>query len=77
MTKSITVNFSYFSDESVLAKTDPEFIEIFDNFTFNEVLQYSSLDVKLRMKVTLVSLIAMQCVNEYKALMNAALNVGV
>lgn len=63
--------------ESVLAKTDPEFIEIFDNFTFDEVLQYSNLDVKLRMKVTLASLIAMQCVNEYKAMMNAALNVGV
>lgn len=63
--------------ESVLAKTDPEFIEIFDNFTFDEVLQYASLDVKLRMKVTLASLIAMQCVTEYKAMMNAALNVGV
>lgn len=63
--------------ESVLAKTDPEFIEIFDNFTFDEVLQHSNLDVRLRMKVTLASLIAMQCVNEYKAMMNAALNVGV
>lgn len=63
--------------ESVLAQMDPEFIEIFDNFTFDEVLQYSNLDVKLRMKVTLASLIAMQCVNEYKAMMNAALNVGV
>ncbi|WP_430597229.1 carboxymuconolactone decarboxylase family protein [Enterococcus sp. AZ177] len=63
--------------ESALAKTDPEFIEIFDNFTFDEVFQYSNLDVRLRMKVTLASLIVMQCVNEYKAMMNAALNVGV
>lgn len=29
------------------------------------------------MKITLASLIAMQCVNEYKVMMNAALNVGV
>lgn len=63
--------------ESLLAQTDPELIELFDNFAFDEVLQYSDLNVKLRMKVTLAALIAMQCVNEYSAMMNAALNVGV
>ncbi|CAD5901051.1 carboxymuconolactone decarboxylase family protein [Carnobacterium maltaromaticum] len=63
--------------QSVLAETDPEFIELFDNFTFDEVLQYSTIDVKLRMKLTLASLIAMQSVNEYKAMMVGALNVGV
>lgn len=60
-----------------MAKTDSEFIEIFDNFAFDEVLEYTNLDIKLRPKVTLASLIAMQCVNEYKAMMNGALNVGV
>lgn len=63
--------------ESILAKTDPEFIEIFDNFAFDEVLQYVTLGVNLRLKVTLASLIAMQCLNEYKAMVNAALTVGV
>ena len=62
---------------SVLAQKDPEFIEIFDNFTFDEVLEHTSLEVKERSKVILASLIAMQCVNEYKAMMNGALNVGV
>ena len=63
--------------QSFLAETDPEFIELFDNFTFDEVLKYSTIDVKLRMKLTLASLIAMQSVNEYKAMMVGALNVGV
>ena len=63
--------------ESQLAKTDPEFIEIFDNFAFDEVLEHSDLDIKLRMKIILASLIAMQCVNEFKAMANGALNVGV
>ncbi|KIS02819.1 carboxymuconolactone decarboxylase family protein [Paucilactobacillus wasatchensis] len=62
---------------STFKKTDPEFIEIFDDFTFDEVLQYSEIDDNLRMKVTLASLIAMQCLNEYKAMMTAALNIGV
>ena len=62
---------------STLKQTDPEFIEIFDNFAFDEVLQHSRLNVQLRMKVTLASLIAMQCLNEYQAMVVAALNVGV
>lgn len=63
--------------ESTLAKTDPEFIEVFDNFAFDEVLEHTNLDIKLRLKVTLASLITMQCVNEFKAMANGALNVGV
>lgn len=63
--------------KSTLKVTDPEFIEIFDNFNFDEVLKYSNLDLKMRMKVTLASLIAIQSVNEYKAMLNGALNVGV
>lgn len=63
--------------KSTLKQTDPEFIEIFDNFNFDEVLTYQNLDLKLRMKITLASLIAMQCVNEYKAMLNGALNIGV
>lgn len=62
---------------SVLAQKDPELIELFDNFTFDEVLEYTSLDVKERSKVILAALIAMQCVEEYKAMLNGALNVGV
>ena len=33
---------------STLAATDPELIEVFDNFAFDEVLQWSTLDDRLR-----------------------------
>lgn len=63
--------------KSTLKETDPEFIELFDNFNFDEVLQYSNLDVQTRMKLTLASLIAVQSLNEYKIMITGALNVGV
>jgi 4-carboxymuconolactone decarboxylase len=63
--------------KSVLKETDPEFIELFDNFAFDEVIAHGAMEVKARMKVILASLIACQTVNEYKAMMGAALNVGV
>lgn len=63
--------------KSTLKVTDPELIEIFDNFAFDEVLQYGELDIKLRMKVILAAMIAMQTLSEYKVMAGAALNVGV
>ena len=36
--------------ESQLLKTDPEFIELFDNFAFDEVVNQDDLDDKVRMK---------------------------
>jgi len=62
---------------STLAVTDPEFVELFDNFAFDEVLAHGSLTTTLRMKVVLASLIAMQTVNEYRVMLGAALTVGV
>lgn len=63
--------------KSTLKVTDPELIEVFDNFAFDEVLQYGELDIKLRMKVILAAMIAMQTLSEYKVMLGAALNVGV
>jgi 4-carboxymuconolactone decarboxylase len=63
--------------KSTLKVTDPELIEVFDNFAFDEVLRYGDLDTKTRMMVILAALIACQTLNEYKAMLNAALNVGV
>ena len=36
---------------STLARTDPELIEIFDNFAFDEVLAHDDLDPRTRRKV--------------------------
>ena len=63
--------------KSTLKVTDPEFIEVFDNFAFDEVLSYGSLDAKTRLMVILASLIAQQTLSEYKVMLGGALNVGV
>lgn len=63
--------------KSTLRFTDPELIEIFDNFAFDEVLQYGNMDVKTRVMIILASNIASQALAEYKVMLGAALNVGV
>lgn len=62
---------------STLKITDPELIEVFDNFAFDEVLQYGELDTRTRLMVQLAAIIASQAVNEYRAMLGAALTVGV
>lgn len=62
---------------STLAKTDPELIEYFDNFAFDEVLHHGGLDTRTRLMVQLSSIIACQAVSEYRVMLGAALTVGV
>jgi 4-carboxymuconolactone decarboxylase len=62
---------------STLAVTDPELIEIFDNFAFDEVLAYSALDTRTRLMIQLAALIASQALREYRVMVGAALTVGV
>ena len=63
--------------KSKLAETDPELIEVFDNFAFDEVLQYGNLDTRTRLMVILATMIACQALAEYKVMLGGALNVGV
>jgi 4-carboxymuconolactone decarboxylase len=62
---------------STLAVTDPELIEIFDNFAFDEVLAYGDLDTRTRLMIQLAALIASQALREYRVMVGAALTVGV
>jgi len=62
---------------STLAVTDPEFIELFDNFAFDEVLRHSKLDSRTRLMVQLAAMIAVPALREYRMLLGAALAVGV
>src|SRR3954451_21773766 len=62
---------------STLAVTDPELIETFDNFAFDEVLRHGNLDVRTRLMVQLASMIASQALREYRVMLGAALTVGV
>lgn len=62
---------------STLKVTDPELIEIFDNWAFDEVIEAVDMDIRLRLMVQLAALIACQAVNEYCVMLGGALNVGV
>jgi 4-carboxymuconolactone decarboxylase len=62
---------------STLAVTDPELIETFDNFAFDEVLGHGNLDARTRLMVQLASMIACQALREYRVMLGAALTVGV
>ena len=62
---------------SRLKVTDPELIEVFDNFAFDEVLQYGDLDTRTRLMVQLAAMIASQALGEYRVMLGAALAVGV
>jgi 4-carboxymuconolactone decarboxylase len=62
--------------ESKLQQTDPEFIEFFDNWAFDEVICQSKLETKTRVMLILASTIASQALGEYKVMVGAALNVG-
>jgi 4-carboxymuconolactone decarboxylase len=62
---------------STLAVTDPELIEVFDNFAFDEVLRGSQLNTRTRLMVQLASMIACQALGEYRVMVDAALTVGV
>jgi 4-carboxymuconolactone decarboxylase len=63
--------------KSTLKVTDPELIEVFDNFAFDEVIAHSKLDTKTRVILILASIIGNQAVSEFKIIVAAALNVGV
>jgi 4-carboxymuconolactone decarboxylase len=62
---------------STLAATDPELIEIFDNFAFDEALRHGRLDARTRLLVQLAALIACQALAEYRVMLGAALTAGV
>lgn len=62
---------------SKFLEADPEFIERFDNFAFDEVVNSDDLDDRTRMMAILATLIGSQSINEYKTMLPAALNFGV
>ena len=64
---------------SKFLETDPEFIERFDNFAFDEVVNEPGveLDGKTRMTCILAVLLGCQGIDEFKAMMPAAMNFGV
>lgn len=62
---------------SKFLETDPEFIERFDNFAFDEVVNHDDLDDRTRFLAILATLVGCQGVDEFRAMVPAALNFGV
>ena len=59
-------------------RTDPEFIERFDNFAFDEVINQEGqgLPDKTRFMAILATLLGCQGIDEFKAMVPAAMNFG-
>lgn len=57
-----------------IQKNDPEFHEIFKNFAYGEVFEYSTLDEKDSVLVTLASLMACQSPKAFKKILLSAIN---
>ncbi len=62
---------------SSFLQTDPEFITLFDNFAFDEVVNSDDLDDKTRMIAILATLLGCQGIDEFRPMLNASLNMGV
>ena len=62
---------------SSFLETDPEFIERFDNFAFDEVVSHDDLDGKTRFMAILSTLLGCQGIDEFRTMVPAALNFGV
>lgn len=62
---------------STLAVTDPELVERFDNWAFDELLTDDPLPPRTRLMVQLAAIIACHAVAEYRVMLGAALAVGV
>ncbi|MEV7136435.1 carboxymuconolactone decarboxylase family protein [Arthrobacter sp. NPDC093128] len=62
---------------SILTQTDPELIEYFNNFTFDEVQSHGTLNSRTRLMTQLAAMIACQGLSQYKATVVAALTAAV
>lgn len=63
-----------FANFGRIKKNDPEFHEIFENFAYGEVFEYSTLSEKESILVTLASLIACQSPKAFKKILLSALD---
>ena len=68
---------AFSGDAHGLCKTDPEFVERFANFAYDEVVNSDDLDSRTRMMAILAALLGCQGIDEFKVMLPAALNLGV
>ncbi len=63
--------------QSSLHETDSEFMELLNNFAFDEIIGEGDFDLNTRMMMILGSLIATQSLTIFKIMLQGALNIGV
>ena len=63
--------------KSTLVEIDPEFVERFDNFAFDEVINESELDDRTRFMAILATLLGCQGIDEFCVMTPVALNMGI
>ena len=63
--------------QSKAKASDPDLVQIFDNFAFDEVINHDSMDIKTRILVIIASTMGSQSITEFKMFVNAALNVAI
>lgn len=63
--------------KSSIKQTDPEFVEIFTNFSQNETVSANILTEKEQMLCILSALLGCQGMGEYQNMLHAALNTGI
>lgn len=63
--------------DSALSHTDPEFIQVFENFAFGDVVAQTSIDDKTRLTAILAALIGAQGADAFRTMLPGALEVGV
>ena len=63
--------------QHAFAGTDPEFIQIFESFAFDEVIHQGNLDDRTRFMAILAALLGCQGLEEFKMMLPEALNMGV
>lgn len=64
-------------DKSKLLETDPEFVERFANFAFDEVVNQDDLDGRTRFMAILATLLGCQGADAFRTMLPAALHFGV
>lgn len=63
--------------ESELNETDPEFMEIFNNFLFDDVALNTRLPERQQMLIILASIITNHSIKQYEIALEAAINMGI
>ena len=71
------VKYAPEGEQRPMSETNPEYVETFLNFAFDDVYDHKPYDKKLRWMVILASMIAQNTRDRYKVFLAGGLNIGI